>query len=168
MKEIMTAFYEFHSYITIGLAIIVIILLMMMLSMIKSINKLENKYRKLTRGVKNKNIEEIIIGYLDNIDGLKDNMEEIKAQQEELSNKLKSCIQKFGILRYKAFDDIGSDLSFSVALLDNNNNGIILTGIYGRNESTVYAKPIDEGISRYELSEEEEEVLYNACNKIND
>ena len=69
------------------------------------------------------------------------------------------------VIRYKAFEDVGSDLSFSVALLDGENNGVILTGIYGRDYSTTYAKPIDKGISRYDLSEEELHVLNAAMNK---
>ena len=62
---------------------------------------------------------------------------------------------------------MGSDLSFSVAILDAYNDGIILTGIYSRNDSTAYAKPIDKGISRYDLSEEETYVLNEAINKYN-
>lgn len=73
---------------------------------------------------------------------------------------------KVSIVRYRAFEDVGSDLSYSIALLDNNNNGVILTGIYGRNESTTYAKPIDKGLSRYELSDEEKYVLKDAMNKV--
>jgi hypothetical protein len=68
-------------------------------------------------------------------------------------------------LRYRAFENVGSDLSFSISLLDNNNDGFIITGIYGRNDSTTYAKPIDKGLSRYDLSEEEKEVLEKAINK---
>ena len=67
---------------------------------------------------------------------------------------------------YKAFEDIGSDLSFSIAMLDENNDGLILTGIFGREESTTYVKPVDKGISRYDLSEEELTVLNEAINKI--
>ena len=74
-------------------------------------------------------------------------------------------MQKVSVVRYKAFEDVGSDLSFSLAMLDENNDGILLTGIFGRNESTTYAKPIEKGISRYDLSEEEEEALNNAINK---
>ena len=65
-------------------------------------------------------------------------------------------------MRYQAFEDVGSDLSFSIAILDGNNDGIMLTGIYGRQESTTYAKPIDKGISRYDLSEEEIAVINEA------
>jgi len=155
-----------EAYIIVGLSIIILIMLIILISLVKSVNKLDGKYRKITRGVNNKNIEEIIVGYLDNIDDVKTIAYEMKNRQDNIEAKLKDCFQKISIVRYKAFDDVGSDLSFSIALLNDNNDGIILTGIYGRSDSTVYAKPIDEGISRYDLSDEEEEVLQNACNKI--
>jgi len=155
-----------EAYIIVGLSIIILIMLIMLISLSKSISKLDSKYRKLTRGVNNKNIEEIIVSYLDNIDEVKIIANDMKNRQDNIEGKLKDCFQKISIVRYKAFDDVGSDLSFSIALLNDNNDGVILTGIYGRNDSTVYAKPIDEGISRYDLSDEEEEVLQNACNKI--
>ena len=117
------------------------------------------------RGTNNKNIEEHIINYLDKIDESKELSEDVKKMYEDMDNRIKGCIQKVAMIRYKAFDDVGSDLSFSMAFLDDDNNGIILTGIYGRHDSTTYAKPIDKGMSRYELSEEEKEVLNNAINK---
>ena len=67
--------------------------------------------------------------------------------------------------RNKAFADVGSDLSFSIAILDSYNDGVIITGIYSRQDSITYAKPVDKGISRYELSEEETYVLNEAINK---
>ena len=99
-------------------------------------------------------------------------VEEVKKDSEEtletnkiLKAQVEKCTQKVSVIRYKAFEDVGSDLSFSVALLDGENNGVILTGIYGRDYSTTYAKPIDKGISRYDLSEEELHVLNAAMNK---
>lgn len=155
-----------EAYIIVGLSIIILIMLIMLISLARSISKLDTKYRKLTRGINNKNLEEIIVNYLDNIDEVKEIAHDVKNRQDNIDEKLKECFQKISILRYKAFDDVGSDLSFSIALLNENNDGVIITGIYGRHDSTVYAKPIDEGISRYDLSDEEEEVLENACNKI--
>ncbi|MGY0373830.1 DUF4446 family protein [Clostridium sp. JNZ J1-5] len=165
MSDLLEVLNSLQPYIIIGLSVLVIILLIMVIVALKSINRLEARYRKLTRGMNNKNLEEIIVGYLNNIDEFKDEAEEIKEYQNNLEEKIKKCVQKVSILRYKAFDDIGSDLSFSIALLDDKNDGIILTGIYGRNDSTVYAKPIDNGISRYDLSDEEIEVLEDALNK---
>ena len=56
-------------------------------------------------------------------------------------------------------------MSFSIAILDSYNDGVLITGIYSRHDSTTYAKPVDKGISRYELSEEEAYVLNEAINK---
>lgn len=143
----------------------VIILFFIVIIQSKSINRLENKYRKFMRGVDNKNIEELITMYLDKIDKAAEQTEHMNELYKSLNNKLNSCVQKVSIVRYRAFEDVGSDLSYSIAFLDNKNDGIILTGIYGRNESTTYAKPIDKGLSRYELSEEENYVLKDAMNK---
>lgn len=166
MKNIIEYLNHFQPYIIMALIAVVLILFIMLIVTLKCINKLEARYRRVTRGVNNKNLEEIIVSYLDHIDSFKEEEEKMRAEQNEFLNQLKKCLQKVSIKRYKAFDDVGSDLSFSIALLDDNNDGIILTGIYGRQDSTVYAKPIDQGISRYDLSEEEEEVLIEACNSI--
>lgn len=165
MKGITTGLMNLQPYITIVLIITTIILLISLVVITKSLNRLEKRYKKLTRGINNKNLEEIVIQYLDNIDSVKADTEIVKNQQLELEKRLNTCVQKVAIVRYNAFEDIGSDLSFSIALLNHNNDGVIITGIYGRNDSTVYAKPIDKGISRYDLSEEEEQVLVEASNK---
>lgn len=117
------------------------------------------------RGVNNKNLEEVVLSYMDKVDSATKMSTDIKELYTTMDYRVKDCIQKTSIIRYRAFEDVGSDLSFSVAFLDQNNNGILLTGIYGRNDSTTYAKPIDQGISRYELSEEEKQVLISAMNK---
>jgi len=149
-------------YITLALVILVFILIIIVIITYKSLNKVERRYRKLMRGASTKNLEDIVISYLDKIDEVKKQNEIMKRMYEQINGKLMTCVQKTSMIRYKAFDDMGSDLSFSIALLDANSNGVILTSIYGRNESTTYAKPIDKGISRYELSNEENKVLEQA------
>jgi Na+-transporting methylmalonyl-CoA/oxaloacetate decarboxylase gamma subunit len=165
MDNLLNLLTEFQPYIILGISLIVIILIIIIIVLLKSMSNLEKRYRKFMRGVNNKNLEDIIIGYLDKIDKVKQDSDNIAAAYNELDNRIKGCIQKTSMVRFRAFDDVGSDLSFSIALLDDNNNGVIITGIYGRNESTTYAKPIDKGISRYDLSEEEQQVLDDAINK---
>ena len=166
MEAIIDILKDFQPYILLGLSAAVVILLITVLVLLKSVNSLEKKYRKFMRGVTNKNLEELIVGYLDKIDEVKVNSEQIASLYSDLDKRIKNCIQKISVIRYRAFDDVGSDLSFSIALLDENNSGVILTGIYGRQESTTYAKPIDKGISRYDLSQEEQQVLKEAMNNI--
>ncbi|MBU3101447.1 MULTISPECIES: DUF4446 family protein [Clostridium] len=162
MENIINFIKNSELYIVIGLIIFVLILIILVAITYRALNKLESKYRKLMRGVDNKNLEEMVISYLDKVDEVKDQNRNVKQLYERIDGELKTCIQKTSIIRYKAFDDMGSDLSFSIALLDGNSNGFILTSIYGRDESTTYAKPVDKGISRYELSDEESEALEQA------
>lgn len=166
MQGIMGKINSFQPYVMLGLILAVLLLAIILLITIRSIKKLESKYKRMMRGVDNKNLEELILGYMDKIDEVKENTEYMKQINEKLDNKIKNCIQKVAVIRYRAFEDVGSDLSFSVALLDENNSGVILTGIYGRNESTTYSKPIDRGISRYDLSEEEKQVLQQCVNRV--
>ena len=63
------------------------------------------------------------------------------------------------MVRFNAFKDVGSDLSFAIALLDRNDNGVVLNGLYGSDSSNIYAKPIKGGVSTYQLSDEEKYAL---------
>jgi hypothetical protein len=71
-------------------------------------------------------------------------------------------VQNVALLRYDAFEDVGGRLSFSCAMLDDRGSGVVLTSINGRQETRVYAKPIAEGRSSYNLSSEEEEAIRQA------
>lgn len=165
MQDALNLIQGLEPYIIVGLGIITLILFILIIVLFKSLSRLEKRYRRVMRGVNNNNLEELVTNYLDKVDESLKLSQDIKALYEDMDLKIKECVQKVAITRYKAFEDIGSDLSFSIALLNDDNNGVILTGIYGRNESTTYAKPIDKGISRYDLSEEEIHVLNEAMNK---
>ncbi len=80
-------------------------------------------------------------------------------RQEQL---IEGAVRRVGLLRYDAFEDVGGRLSFSCALLDDHGNGVVVTSINGRQETRVYAKPITDGKSPYNLSVEEEEAIRQA------
>lgn len=166
MQQVINNIKLFSPYIIIGLGVVVILLFIMVIIQNKALSRLENKYRKMMRGTNAKNLEELIVKNLETIRESDNKANQCLEEIKKLQEKTKSCIQKIAITRYKAFEDIGSDLSFSIAMLDENNDGLILTGIFGREESTTYVKPVDKGISRYDLSEEELTVLNEAINKI--
>ncbi|SFD19159.1 DUF4446 family protein [Clostridium uliginosum] len=167
MNILLDTINQITPYLIIGMAVIITILFILIIILIKSINKLENKYRRIMRGTNSRNLEEMLTEKLDSIEEAKEISKKALEECSRVDIKIKQCIQKVAIMRYKAFEDVGSDLSFSIAILDDNNDGLILTGIYGRQESTTYAKPVDKGISRYDLSEEELYVLSEASNKYN-
>ncbi|MGL5353673.1 MAG: DUF4446 family protein [Clostridium sp.] len=165
MEDIFKMINDNSIYIVIGLIIITVLLFIIVLVLISSVNKVEKKYRKMMRGVNNKNLEELITSKVDSIEEALNNSQKSLEECDNVRQQLRGCVNKVAIMRYKAFEDVGSDLSFSIAILDDYNDGVLITGIYARNDSTTYAKPVDKGISRYDLSEEEIHVLNEAIGK---
>ena len=105
------------------------------------------------------NLDELLKKYISDVREIKKDNTEIKNYYTKLDSDMASCIQKVGLIRYNAFKDVGSDLSFAIALLDGNDTGVVLNGLYGSESSNIYAKPIKGGISTYQLSEEEKYAL---------
>jgi hypothetical protein len=93
---------------------------------------------------------------------LEKNLDKFSGELKELKAQTKFAIQKVGIIRFNPFPGVGSDQSFSVALLDKNNDGIVITSLYTREDTRIYAKPIKAGVSEYLLSDEEKEAIEKA------
>lgn len=152
----------FENIILILIIINIILLFGFFISIVK-ISKLNKKYKEFMQKLgKGKNIEEDLENYMYRVERVENQNGEIMTYIKNLDKDLENCIQKIGMVRYSAFKDTGSDLSFALALLDENNNGVVLNGIYSREMSNIYAKPIKEGKSTYTLSEEEQEALKKA------
>mgnify|MGYP003769746167 CR=1 FL=1 len=124
--------------------------------------RLLNSHKNLMRGVDSKNLEDILNSYMNDVELVLSQLKDIKTDCSNLDSQLQHCVQKVGIVRYNAFDNMGSNQSYSIALLDNDHNGIVLTGLFGRDSSTTYAKPIQRGKSSHPLSKEEKEVIIKA------
>ena len=72
------------------------------------------------------------------------------------------AVQHVGLVRFDAFEDMGGHLSFAAAMLDGEGDGFVFSSINGRQETRIYAKPIEGGASRYHLSDEEQEAIRRA------
>ena len=108
-----------------------------------------------------KNLKEVL-GVLKN---LEERLKKTDKKLQILEKNSKFFLQKVGIIRFNPFPEVGSNQSFSIALLDNNNNGVVITSLYSREENRVYGKPIKNGISEYSLSKEEIKVIEKAKNQ---
>lgn len=138
------------------------ILLLLFISNRSKLKKLKRKYNRFMSLEGEKNLEEILDVIIDRTDSIMSENKEIDNRITNIDKKLVNCIHKVGVIRYNAFENMGSDLSYSIALLDSNDNGIIISGIYSRDSSSTYAKPIINGKSKYMLSEEEVQALNEA------
>lgn len=144
---------------------IILLLLLYITNSIK-LSKLRKSYKQFMKKLgKGEQIDEILKKYIDTVEKVQENQEEIENYCSKLDENMNTCMQKIGLVRYSAFKDTGSDLSFTLAILDKYNDGIVLNGIYSREMSNIYAKPLKDGKSTYTLSEEEKEAIEKAINK---
>mgnify|MGYP001618925712 FL=1 len=102
-----------------------------------------------------KNLKEILSQFKD----LKDQLDDLFKELDTLKSESKFSIQKVGMVRFNPFKEVGGNQSFSLALLDGNNSGIVITSLYSRAENRFYGKTIKNGRSEYSLSREEKEVI---------
>ena len=159
MNSIDNIFRDYNIVVVFTFIVLILVIFVWNIVLSARLTTLGEKYRKFMRGSSGKNFESMLLDHLGDIEAAIERVNIINEDLISVKNQMERCIQKCNIIRYNAFSDTGSDLSFSIAMLDNFNDGFIITGIYGRNESINYAKPISKGVSKYPLSVEEELVL---------
>ena len=142
-------------------ALVVIILFLIILNIvnIRSISKLKKKYDKFMLGKNAESLENEITDLFEDNKFIKNSIEKNKKDIHALYRKFESYLQKVGIIKYDAFDQIGGKLSFCMALLDENNNGFILNSVYGAEGCYTYTKEIKNGNCETSLGQEEEKAL---------
>ena len=157
--EIILEYIKTDNFLLVSFILNIVMIIFLLFSIFYMV-RLNKKYISFMKKMGNgNNLDEMLKKYLDDVKEIKKDNSEIKAYYTKLDSDIASCIQKVGLVRYNAFRDVGSDLSFAIALLDREDNGVVLNGLYGSESSNIYAKPIKNGTSSYQLSEEEKYAL---------
>ncbi len=127
-------------------------------------NKINKRYKEFMSKLGNgDNIEESLKKYLQDVINTEEEVQNLKKYTKEIEKGMEKCIQKVGMVRYNAYNHTGSDLCFAIALLDFEDNGFVINGVYSRDNTTnTYAKPIEHGASKYTLVKEEIEAIDKA------
>lgn len=165
-------------------AIILLIFLIWIITLSVKLSKMKKRLKRFLPDDKKIDMENMLIEYNRNV-------KEVLSLQDEILNKidnnkksllndiestnkliyltnekLKSAVQKVSVVRYNPFEDVGGDLCYAIALLDENNNGVVINSIYSREACYSYAKEIVDGkCPKHKLANEEIEALENAMNK---
>lgn len=159
IKDIIT---NYNFEIVLGLGVTIIFMFILTLVNVFRISSMKKKYNKLVKNVDGGSLEEIIMQHVEVVDDVKIQLNGLVDYCDDLDSRLKLSLQKIGFVRYNAFNEMGSDLSYSIALLDDNLSGFIITSIYGREECNTYAKSVENGKSKYNLSTEEMQSIDRA------
>lgn len=144
------------------LLLVCIILLILIILQNGKIKKVTEKYEKFMRGKDMESMEELIMKRFDDMDKMLEDTEKNVNDIKTLFDNMKDTVQKAGVVKYDAFNEMGGKLSFAIALLDGKDSGFILNSMHSRDGCYNYVKEIVNGQSYIELSEEEAESLEKA------
>lgn len=147
------------TYLFIGMFVLILILGIMIIVQLVKFDKLSKRYKKFMGGKNAKSLEKDIVGLYEDIKFLKTSMEKNKKDIQTLYRKFGRAFQKVGIVKYDAFSQMGGQLSFSLALLDENDNGFILNSVHSTEGCYSYTKEIKNGLCDISLGEEEKQAL---------
>lgn len=139
--------------------VMIIVLAVMLVFLLIRYNRLETSYQMFMKGKKAESLEEEIGALFDDISGLKAQADKNKKDIRKIIENLRECYQRVGIVKYDAFKEMGGKLSFSVALLNDNETGFIINSIHSSEGCYVYTKEIVNGECAISLGDEEKKAL---------
>ena len=147
------------GYILVGIAAVLLILLIMLIVLIVKYTKIKKRYDKFMQGKNATSLEEDIRGVFEDMKLLKINVDKNRKDIRALYKNMEKTFQKLGIVKYDAFSTIGGQLSFSLALLDENDDGFIINSVHSSEGCYSYTKEIRGGTCKISLGKEEQQAL---------
>lgn len=119
----------------------------------------EYRFKKFFAGTKARNLEEVMITLGEQMKELKESQDKINKHLIIVDSRLNKSIRSVETVRFNPFLDAGSNQSFAISFLNDEGNGVVMSSLYARDRMSIFAKPIVDGKSEFELSIEEKEVL---------
>jgi hypothetical protein len=155
-----------------GAAVAIFFLLLWNIVLQISLSSLKKKNKEIYAGNKAKNLEEVILQQTKSLKTSDKDIQELYNISNQINNLAFRGIHKTAMVRFNPFKEVGGDQSFAIAMLNGKNNGLVLSSLYTREGTRIYAKSITAGKSdKHPLTEEEEQAikiaLINEPKKIN-
>jgi len=141
--------------------LILILLILVVYTMVR-LSSMRARYREMMRGSQSDDLEGMLLQHISAVEKVAATNARILEENELIRQFLRKTLVRTAMVRFRAFEDMGGDLSYAVAMLDADNNGVIFSSIFAREDSRSYVKPIEAGRSSYKLTREEAEALEKA------
>ncbi len=139
--------------------VVVLLLVGMLFIQSRRIALLSARLDALTQGGEGLNLEEVLASHLATVVQVAGDLEQVAARTATLEGQSRLHFSRLGLVRFNPFDDTGGNQSFAVALLDANNDGLVISSLHSRTGTRIYAKAVFEGTCEASLSTEEEKAI---------
>lgn len=159
MSELNQLINEQLQWFVFGFVVIMLVLVVTVIAQGAKLRTMRRKYEAMMAGSGVEDLEGLLLDLKNQNEMLEEELSEQKTLLKATQVKIREMKSNIAMKRYNAFGERGNDLSFSLAILDDDSNGIVLTSLYNRENSYIYSKPLQNGQSQYALSPEEKEVV---------
>ncbi|HUV73486.1 MAG TPA: DUF4446 family protein [Anaerolineae bacterium] len=161
--ELLIAIFEAYGAYLWLLLLVVMLLATLWLSVLhRRVGQLRRTYAALLTGADDQDLGELLGMYVEQMQLAASKAEQLSRSSDRMEIKVRKSMQRLGLVRFNAFEGIGGEQSFAIALLDEAGDGFVLSSLQGRDESRLYAKPITKWDSTYTLSVEENQAIARA------
>ena len=143
----------------VALALLLALALAAVLLLTRRISRLEGRLADLTRGEDGESLEAVLARHLEHVVGLGADVRELSSRTARLEADGRHAVTRVGLVRFNPFEDTGGDQSFALALLDADQDGIVISSLHARGITRIYAKSISRGRPEATLSSEEAEAV---------
>ena len=150
------------SLVVVALAAAVFLLVVWVAWLQRSEAVLRRRLRRLIGDAEGTGFDEVLDRQLRRLDEVAGRVDALNKLHHDLENLTQRSIQKVGVVRFNPFADTGGDQSFAIALLDAEGNGLVLSSLHGRTDTRIFAKQVQSGRSRHQLSDEEQDAIRRA------
>ena len=159
MQQVEGFIRDYNTLIILGLAALDLILLIVVVSLWARLSKFARRRKAKLDSAQLGEIVDYITDQSHTLDAIENTLNGVSARQNDLDTALPWCVQHVGVVRFNAFEDVGGEQSFALALLDANKTGVIISSLHGRQDCRAYIKSMDKGETERPLSEEEQRAV---------
>lgn len=156
----------FSTDFLISFALVAIILLMfgLIINLYSELSTIKARYKRMMAGADGTSIEQMLASHTNEVNKAVNEYKKLEHKLDTLDELIHSALTRVSVIHFDAFEKTGQGLSWCVALLDRNNNGVVLSSITGQESARCYVKPIEGGFvsDKYKLTREEEQALRQA------
>ena len=144
----------------IGPLAVVVLLLVWNIYLQSSVSRVKKNQEQLFSGKSGMDLEKVILDHGENLKELDRDIQDLYGISNKINDLANRSVHKVGVIRFNPFKDLGGDQSFSIALLDGQNSGVVISGLHTREWNRVYAKPVEKGKAvKHPLTDEEVEAI---------
>ena len=163
----LSAAFSTNFLLTAAAGILILVMLGLIINLYMELSSIKTRYKRMMEGSEGDSIEQMLAAHTSEVNEISDSQRQVERKLEALDELVKSSLARVAVIHFDAFEKTGQGLSWCMAMLDRNNNGVIISSICGLEAERSYVKPIEDGRvgANYKLTREEEQALRQAMSQ---